>query len=277
MSTQFHDEPEDDNSSFWNKDPGPVQYSVLSRSRPWMVPVLVSTIVLVLIIAFGFSNSGLSSRISLMEETVLNLSLSLTDAQKDNKDAAKDVQRLRFSVESNKDLLGSVAESVKQLAALEVLTKTVASLKCAIEQIVHNRTVASGCCPLGWDSFGTSCFFFSKQASTWHDARDWCHAHQSQLLILRLDKDWEYVDIHAAGTFYWVGLSDESGKWEWVNGTPYTMDRRRWRPGQPDNWSGHGLGAQTEDCAHLHSEGRLNDLHCSSRLRFICGTHSAQS
>ena len=47
---------------------------------------------------------------------------------------------------------------------------------------------------------------------------------------------------------------------------------RKWKPNQPDNW----LGSQsiTEDCAHLHSNGLLNDLHCFERLRYICQTHA---
>ncbi len=52
---------------------------------------------------------------------------------------------------------------------------------------------------------------------------------------------------------------------------------RHWRPGQPDNWSDHGLGAGNEDCAHLHVNGRLNDLHCSSNLQFICQKHSVRA
>ncbi|XP_033839325.1 C-type lectin domain family 10 member A-like [Periophthalmus magnuspinnatus] len=275
MSTQFHDEPdEDDNSSFWNKDPGPVQYSVWSRYRRWLIPGLITTFILILILAFGVSNSGLASRLGFVEESALNLSLSLINAQKETKDAAKGVQRLSFSVESNKDQLNSVAESLKQLSQLEVLSKTVAALKCAVDQLIHNKTAASGCCPLEWDTFETSCFLFSKVSMSWHEARDWCHAHQSQLLILNADKDWDYVASRTSGVHYWIGLTDEGGKWEWVNGTPYTIDRRRWRPGQPDNWEGHGMGAGTEDCAHLHSEGRLNDMHCLVRLRFICHKRS---
>lgn len=52
---------------------------------------------------------------------------------------------------------------------------------------------------------------------------------------------------------------------------------RHWRPGQPDSWTQHGLGPGDEDCAHLGHDGRLNDLHCSSRLRFICQKHSERS
>lgn len=36
----------------------------------------------------------------------------------------------------------------------------------------------------------------------------------------------DFVINHAAGTFYWVGLTDQRGRWEWVNETPYTIDRR---------------------------------------------------
>ncbi|KAJ0055546.1 hypothetical protein NL108_005387 [Boleophthalmus pectinirostris] len=279
MSTQFRDEPDEDDvsNSYWNKDPGPIRYSAFFIYRKWLVSGLVSVFILILIIAFGVSNAGLASRLGLMEETVSNLSVSLTSSQKESKDTAKSVQRLRFNVESNKDNLNSVAESLQQLSALDSLTKTVASVKCTLNQLLNNGTIGSGCCPLEWDRFESSCYLFSKESKTWHDARDWCHAHQSQLLIISTDKEWDYLTNHLSGTFYWVGLTDENGKWEWANGTPYTMDRRRWKPGQPDNWTGHGLGEGTEDCAHLHWDGRLNDLHCSSRLKFICHRHSTQT
>lgn len=277
MSTEFHDEPEDDTSSFWNKGPGLVEYSVWTRSRRWLLPALVSTFVLIVIIAFGVSSAGLSSRLGSLEESMSNISHSVSSAHDNNKESERGLQRLKFSVESNRDQISSVAESLKVLVQVESLSKTVASLKCAVDRIIHNRTEVSGCCPLEWDSFENSCFFFSKAALNWHDARDWCQAHQSQLLILTTDKDWDFVYSHSVGTFFWIGLTDQTGKWEWVNGTPYTIERRRWRPGQPDNWTDHGLGEGAEDCAHLHADGKLNDMHCSQRLRFICHKHMSQS
>lgn len=37
----------------------------------------------------------------------------------------------------------------------------------------------------------------------------------------------DFVTRFSAGSFYWVGLTDEkSGRWEWVNQTPYVMNRR---------------------------------------------------
>lgn len=46
----------------------------------------------------------------------------------------------------------------------------------------------------------------------------------------------------------------------------YACFSRRWKPGQPDNLTGHG----DEDCAHLYDDGLLNDVHCSIKMQFIC-------
>ncbi|KAM6909507.1 C-type lectin domain family 10 member A-like [Xenentodon cancila] len=99
-----------------------------------------------------------------------------------------------------------------------------------------------------------------------------------QLSVLDTISKTDYVIARSHCTFYWMGLTDEkTGQWEWVNQTPYTMNRRRWKPGQPDSWTNHGLGPGDEDCAHMHYDGRLNDLHCSTRMRFICQRHSQHS
>ncbi|KAM6908892.1 C-type lectin domain family 10 member A [Xenentodon cancila] len=195
-----------------------------------------------------------------------------------NRDTTKEVQRLKFAVENNRDQLSSVSEALKQLSVLDTISKTVVTLKCSFEHFVNNGSISDGCCPLGWESSRSSCYFFSKISLSWHDARDWCNGHESHLVILINDDDWDYVIAHTHGTFYWVGLTDEkTGQWEWVNQTPYTMNRRRWKPGQPDSWTNHGLGPGDEDCAHMHHDGRLNDLHCSTRMRFICQRHSQHS
>ncbi|KAF3698358.1 C-type lectin domain family 10 member A C-type lectin superfamily member 14 Macrophage lectin 2 [Channa argus] len=242
MTTEYHDEPEDETSSFWNKD-------TKTLNRLWSV-----------------------------EKSVSNLTESLSAAQQLTKDTAKDVYRLKFAVENNKDQLTSVSEALKQISALDTISRTVATLKCSLERLIRNASTIEGCCPLGWDLFGTSCYMFSKTALNWNDARDWCNGHESHLVILNTDEEWDFVTRHSLGTFYWIGLTDErTGKWEWVNQTPYIMNRRRWKPGQPDSWTEHGLGPGDEDCAHLHDDGRLNDLHCTITLRYICQRHSQRS
>ncbi|KAL6118162.1 asgr1 [Pungitius sinensis] len=274
MTTEYHDNLENDNNSFWNKEPAPGYFSGVSRFRRWLFPGLTATIILILIIALGASNSSMSGWLWSVDGRVSNLTESLGTSQKLTKDAANDVHRLKFAVESNTDQLTSVAEALKQLAALDSISRTVATLKCSLAHIINNSSVADGCCPLDWESFGSSCYFFSRIVLPWHEAKDWCNGHESHLVILINDKEWDFVKQHIMGVLYWIGLSDErTGEWEWVNQTPYVMNRRHWFPGQPDSWTNHNLGPGDEDCAQMVN-GRLNDLHCSSRLRFICQRRS---
>ena len=86
----------------------------------------------------------------------------------------------------------------------------------------------------------------------------WCHQHKNrrfylcekllsclkQLLILAcltfdlfVSLHQSFVTGHSSGSFYWVGLTDEkSERWEWVNETPYVMDRR-WIIFLPSVWN----------------------------------------
>ncbi|XP_023821828.1 LOW QUALITY PROTEIN: asialoglycoprotein receptor 1-like [Oryzias latipes] len=265
MTTEYRDNMEDDSSSFWNKEPAPMTFSRTSRIRRWLAPALTAAFLLILVIAVGATNTRMLNQLWSLERRVSNLTESHGGSQQLSKDTSKDVQRLKFAVENTKEQLASVSEALKQLSALDSLTRTVTRLKCSFERFVNNGSVSSGCCPLGWETSGSSCYFFSKSPLSWNDARDWCNARESHLVILMTDSDWDFVTAHSVGTFYWIGLTDErTGKWEWVNQTPYVMNRRRWKPGQPDSWTGHGMGSGDEDCAHLHHDGRLNDLHCST-------------
>ncbi|XP_033465463.1 asialoglycoprotein receptor 1 [Epinephelus lanceolatus] len=270
-----------DNSALWVKDVPPGSLSGLSRFKRWLFPALTAVVILILIIALGASNTNTSNRLRAMEKSVSNLTSviqSLNASLQHAQETAEEAQRLKFAVENNKDQLASVSEALKQLSVLDSLSKSVLSLKCSLERIINNSTAGTakdGCCPLGWDQFDFNCYFFSSLALSWNESRVWCEQHQAHLLILHDDKAWDYVTARTVPLFYWVGLSDwRTGRWEWVNWVPYTIERRRWLPGQPDSWADHGLGEGDEDCAHLHNDGRLNDLHCSTKMRYICQTHS---
>jgi hypothetical protein len=44
----------------------------------------------------------------------------------------------------------------------------------------------------------------------------------------------------------------------------------RWAgPGQPDNAGGND-NHPGEDCGSMHTNGGLNDIHCSAKIPFIC-------
>ena len=49
----------------------------------------------------------------------------------------------------------------------------------------------------------------------------------------------------------------------------WSSPRRNWKPGQPDDWHGHGLGGG-EDCAHFHPDGQWNDDACQRAYRWVC-------
>lgn len=51
-------------------------------------------------------------------------------------------------------------------------------------------STSDGCCPLGWDIFGTSCYLFSKTPLNWNDAKDWCNGHEAHLVVLTTDEEW---------------------------------------------------------------------------------------
>ncbi|XP_041821525.1 C-type lectin domain family 10 member A-like [Chelmon rostratus] len=276
--TDFHYEKEQDSSALWVKDGPPVSLSGVSRSRRWLFPALTATVILILIIALGASNMKTSHHLWSMEQSVNNLSdviQSLNASLQRAQEAAEDARRLKFAVENNKDQLRSVSQALKQLSVIDSLSRSVASLKCSLERIINNSSAADGCCPLGWEHFDGSCYLFSGLSLSWNESRVWCDTQEAHLLILHTDEAWDFVTRRTGADMFWVGLSDwRTGQWEWVNQTPYTVERRRWVPGQPDDWAHHGLGPGNEDCAHLKAGGRLNDLHCSTKMRFICQKHS---
>ncbi|XP_069580962.1 C-type lectin domain family 10 member A-like [Brachyistius frenatus] len=281
MTTDYQYEKELDRSVLWIKETPPVSPSGVSRFRHWLLPALVAAVLLVLIILLAASNVKTSNRLWSVDQKVSNLTdviRSLNASLQHAQETAKEVQRLQSAVQNNEDQLSSVSEAVKQLSVLNSLSRSVASLKCSLERIVNNSSAADGCCPLGWTLFGFNCFFFSRESLSWNESRTRCDGQEAHLVILNTDEDWDFVTRHASPELFWVGLSDwRTGRWEWVNRTPYTLQRRRWVPGQPDAWTDHGLGPGDEDCAHLHKDGRLNDLHCSTRLHYICQKHSQRT
>ncbi|XP_040887785.1 C-type lectin domain family 10 member A [Toxotes jaculatrix] len=274
-------EKQDDDDNTWIKEPPALSLSGVSRFRRWLFPALAAVAFLVLIIAVGAINTKTSNRLSSVEQSVSNLSSvlqSLNASLQHAEETARTVHSLQSEVKNNRQQLTSVSEALKQLSVVDSLSRSVALLKCSLEHIINNSSVGDGCCPLGWKMFSSTCYFFSTLPLSWNESKHWCERQESHLLVLTTDKEWDFVTHQTVPEWFWVGLSDgRTGRWEWVNQTPYTMERRHWVPGQPDSWTGHGLGHGDEDCAHLHRSGRLNDLHCSTNLRYICQKHSVHT
>lgn len=62
----------------------------------------------------------------------------------------------------------------------------------------------------------------------------------------------------------------------WLSQLAVSFSLRNWKPGQPDNWQGHGLGGG-EDCAHFHPDGKWNDDVCQRLYHWICEASTSKS
>ncbi|XP_048884079.1 asialoglycoprotein receptor 1 [Brienomyrus brachyistius] len=263
---------------FWKKDPAPAMTSVWRAGRSQLCVVLSVSVLLLLglIIGLSVSNAKVDRRFIVLEDTVANISSLLTSVTtkvhmgKDtDENFHTEISKLTVSMETVEQQLTSVIKSLKAIDELEPLKTQVSELKCNIDKMIKNVTSA-GCCPIDWTFYSTACYYFSREVMSWDSAKEYCTSKHSSLVILRDDAEWTFVSKRTMPNYYWIGLTDErTGDWEWVDRTPYVMNRRHWKPNQPDNWRNHGLGGG-EDCAHLHNDGTLNDDHCSRLYRFVC-------
>ncbi|XP_062871616.1 asialoglycoprotein receptor 1 [Trichomycterus rosablanca] len=276
VSSSDHDEfDSSDSTTFWRKDFSvPAAPSGRSRWLQWAC-VVISTILLIsLIISMSLTKSRVDSRFSDIEKEVKNvtqLSLALItriqQLEKHGDDVVQKLNQMKISVNSLQTQSNNFFTEVKNTQ------EVVAQMKCSISALKNNRT-EDQCCLLDWSLYLMNCYYFSDEGKSWNEARDECERRNAELLVLKSPEEKEFVIKHTKPFYYWLGLSDErTGQWEWLDGTPYHMDKREWMPGQPDNWMAHGLGGG-EDCAHFHKDGRYNDDHCSRNYRYVCKAHA---
>ncbi|XP_063050304.1 C-type lectin domain family 4 member E-like [Engraulis encrasicolus] len=117
---------------------------------------------------------------------------------------------------------------------------------------------------VGWSSFQSSLYFFSRGRASWYTARVDCRQRGADLVIISSLQEQVYLSRQRYYTA-WIGLTDREteGVWKWVDETPLTVGY--WMQSQPDNWRGR------EDCAHLHRyRRRWNVEDCNEHLSWIC-------
>ncbi|MBN3277651.1 CL17A protein, partial [Polyodon spathula] len=116
-------------------------------------------------------------------------------------------------------------------------------------------------CPCDWKEFSGKCYYFSKSEEAWQKAKEFCYSQDAVLVVIKTEQELNFIGGQVSRGHY-VGLSDlqTEGTWVWLDGS--TVDSRFWRSGEPNN-------ANEEDCGEL-IEGKLNDISCSTTLRWIC-------
>ncbi|XP_028289681.1 collectin-12-like isoform X1 [Gouania willdenowi] len=117
-------------------------------------------------------------------------------------------------------------------------------------------------CPLGWEKFRDSCYFFSKFALNFDEAKASCESKSAQLLIINDHEEQGWL-IHKTNYSYWMGLTywEEENKWRWLDGTEPTI--KLWKAGHSSRLPG-GV------CAHLLFDGFWDDYLCQYSLNYIC-------
>ncbi|XP_011912816.1 PREDICTED: C-type lectin domain family 10 member A [Cercocebus atys] len=142
-------------------------------------------------------------------------------------------------------------------------------LTCQVATLKNNASTERTCCPVNWVEHQDSCYWFSRSAMPWAEAEKHCQLENAHLVVINSREEQNFVQEHLSFAYTWMGLSDREGAWKWVDGTDYETGFQNWKPGQPDDWQGHGLGGG-EDCAHFHPDGRWNDDVCQRPYYWVC-------
>ncbi|KAG9269443.1 C-type lectin domain family 10 member A [Astyanax mexicanus] len=276
-SNEYHDEFDNtDTKAIWNKNTVSRFTAVppAGQFRWYLCLFGVSVFIsLSLIIAISVTKVNLDGKLSAVEKEISNLTqtlMSITARMNRLDQHGENLQQNVRQLGANLDTLHEQSEDMS--FNVERIEEFASQLKCLFNKL--NNVTQDQCCPLQWSLFSNHCYYFSDYGMSWHKARDQCENMKAELLILKSREEKDFVIQHTMPHYYWLGLSDErTGEWEWLDGTPYVIDRREWIPGQPDDWRLHGLGGG-EDCAHFHRDGRYNDDHCSRGYRFVCKAHT---
>ncbi|KAL4686895.1 hypothetical protein H8959_019023 [Pygathrix nigripes] len=157
----------------------------------------------------------------------------------------------------------------EMLLRVQRLMQDLNKLTCQVATLKNNASTERTCCPVNWVEHQDSCYWFSHSGMPWAEAEKHCQLENAHLVVINSREEQNFVQEHLSFAYTWMGLSDLEGAWKWVDGTNYETGFQNWKPGQPDDWQGHGLGGG-EDCAHFHPDGRWNDDVCQKPYYWVC-------
>ncbi|XP_005399627.1 PREDICTED: C-type lectin domain family 10 member A [Chinchilla lanigera] len=157
---------------------------------------------------------------------------------------------------------------------IQELVKDLRSLSCELVELKSNGS--GTCCPLNWMEHEGSCYWFSQSGKSWDEANKSCQMENAHLVIVNSLEEQKFIQSNMRRIHTWMGLTDLSGSWKWVDGSDVDKGFKNWSPEQPDDWYGHGLGGG-EDCAHFTGDGSWNDDVCRRLHHWICETELSKA
>ncbi|XP_056315720.1 CD209 antigen-like protein B [Danio aesculapii] len=193
------------------------------------------------------------------KNTVEELNHTISSLQHNNTDLKTDKHQLEDKINdlsAQKKQLQNNFNSLNQ-KKLE-LENRVTSLNDELIEASKNETLC-----------GLDRLFFSDEAKSWSQSRQFCRDRGADLVIIKSEKKQKIVSL-LVNERVWIGLSDieSEGNLTWVDNS--TLNQGFWRKGEPNDE--HGI----EDCVEImgsHGFSALNnwnDLPCSQKRKAIC-------
>ncbi|XP_050018714.1 asialoglycoprotein receptor 1-like isoform X1 [Alexandromys fortis] len=250
----------------------PLLHRLCSGSRLLLLSLGLSLPLLVVVGVIASQNSQLRGDLLALKQNFSNFTVSTEDQVKvlgtQGVSVGRKMKQLESQLEKQQQDLSEDHSSL--LLHVKQLVSDLRSLSCQMAALQGNGSYRT-CCPINWVEYEGSCYWFSSSARPWAEADKYCQLENAHLVVVTSWDKQKFVQHHMGPVNTWIGLTDQSGPWRWVDGTDYETNFKNWRPGQPDDWYGHGLGGG-EDCAHLTNDGRWNDDVCRRPYRWACET-----
>ncbi|XP_062994730.1 asialoglycoprotein receptor 1-like [Elgaria multicarinata webbii] len=253
--------------------PSPTWTRRLCPSRRLVLILLgLSVILTLVVIVFGAKGHSFSSQLWGMKASLKSMNQTIAEqvATLQRQETDTDTKITQFDGTVKKLIEESDGARTRLQNQLNDLRRNIRTMNCDLENFKQNKTASpEACCPRGWAAFRKSCYWDSRVGKTWEDAKADCEARDAHLVIINSYEEQQFVAVRVRPQATWIGLTDASGSWKWVDGTTYTVRQEEWCSNQPDNWYGHGLGGG-EDCSHLTTRSCWNDDHCTRLYGWIC-------
>ncbi|XP_004638576.1 asialoglycoprotein receptor 1 [Octodon degus] len=276
---QHLDHEEKDHQQLQRGSPPPKSFCQRLCSGPclFLLSLSLSILLLVVIGVIGSQNSQLRRELQALRETFHNFTVS-TEAEvkalsSEGGSVGRKMKLLESQLEKQQQDLSEEHSSL--MFHVKQFVSSLRSLSCQMAVLQGNGS-ESICCPVNWVEFQGSCYWFSKSGKPWLEADKYCQLENAHLVVITSWDKQRFVQHHMGSVQTWIGLTDQNGSWNWVDGTDYETGFKNWAPLQPDDWYGHGLGGG-EDCAHITPDGRWNDDVCQRPYRWVCETELNQT
>uniref|UniRef100_A0A4W2E5J4 C-type lectin domain-containing protein n=1 Tax=Bos indicus x Bos taurus TaxID=30522 RepID=A0A4W2E5J4_BOBOX len=213
---------------------------------------------------------ALNSQGRSFQEMITSLKAEV-ESHKQELQAARSLNDKVLSLENRleKQLEELKAGDSEMLLRVQQLVKNLNSLTCKMDALKSNGSQNTACCPANWLEHEGHCYWFSSLRKPWPEAEKDCQLKNAQLVVINSRDEQDFIQANLHPYFTWMGLSDPDGVWKWVDGSDYETNIKNWKPGQPDDFHGHGLGGG-EDCAHFYPDGEWNDDACQRLYYWIC-------